>query len=933
MSAQQQTCETNKKKLSNPRIFLARLQEKIASCPSSYLFFCFLVPVVIMFFVYVAMRIHPFGDGSVLTLDLNAQYVYFHEALRNTLCGDGDMLYSFYRNMGGEFMGIYAYYVASPFNILLLLFPQSRILEALLTIILLKVGFCGYTFGYYLNKHTKHPNRPIVVCFSVMYALCAYAVVYQNNIMWMDALILLPLITYGVEQLIRLRKYKLFVITLALALMSNYYIGYMLCLFVVLYFFYYMFSHTKEEINPLREKLHRTKSFARIAGFSALAIAISAFIIFCAYYSLSFGKDEFTRPSWDLNVKTDFLDLFTKFLPGAYDNVRTSGLPYVYCGVLTLILVPVYFMSKKITAREKAASAVFIAIFIISFMASPLDLIWHGFQNPNWLNFRYSFMLSFILLIMAYKGFGNLRAVGDKFVFGVTALLVFCITVCDKIEFDTYLKSDGELDTLKTVWLAVFAAVAFLVMLCLIMRQKNVFKREGLAGILAAIVCIEIFCSSLAYVEKHQKDVGGYTGGAVYTNYTTYVVDLRPIVNDLKEYDSGFYRAEKMSFRKVNDNMALGLRGLSSSTSTLNRETIDFLSYLGYSARSHRSVYDGGTPVSDSLLGIKYLIDSSDQTRLDSMYEKVLSNGKYSAYQNPYALSIAFGVDSSVSDFKMDGNHTSHFNRMNNMVASMLGDKKYPDLFVSVKRSNIERYYQCAQDYQADRITYSPLYEDRTNYMEYTFVAPKSAEYYFHSHLANSQYTETQISVGVMDPESGKTSLKKLGGYLGSDSLGIVTLGTFNEGDTITVRITLGDGSITVLTYPDYIWYLDQEVFEAAFAQLKSNPQFEITEYTERNLKGNIKTEKEAQTIQTTIPYDEGWKVYVDGKEVEIYKTFDALIAFDIDTAGEHTLELKYSPKIYKVGITISVIGLIAFIAICAVDFVILRRRKKQKVG
>ena len=215
--------------------FLYKIQQKIANSQYTYLFFAFLVPAVIMYIVYIALGIHPFGERSVLVLDLNGQYVYFFEALRNFVRGDASLLYSFSRALGGEFLGIYAYYLASPLSYLVALFPTAKMLEALLVIILLKTGLCGVTFGFYLHKNSHNRNKFIIVAFSVMYALCAYAVVYQNNIMWLDALICLPLITYGIEQLIKFGKYKLFVVSLATAIMSNFYMG---CyIFLLLYVF------------------------------------------------------------------------------------------------------------------------------------------------------------------------------------------------------------------------------------------------------------------------------------------------------------------------------------------------------------------------------------------------------------------------------------------------------------------------------------------------------------------------------------------------------------------------------------------------------------------------------------------------------------------------------------------------------------------------
>jgi uncharacterized membrane protein YfhO len=209
-----------------------------------YLCLAFIVPAIIMYIIYLAMEIHPFGDGSVLVLDLNGQYVDFYEALRNFIYGDASLLYSFSRAMGGEFMGMYAYYLASPLSYIVALFPQDMILDALLLIFLIKVGLCGVTFGFYLHKLSKtrlSHNKIAIVTFSILYALSAYCIVHQHNSMWIDAVFWLPLIAFGIEELIKKGHYKLYTVSLSVALMSNFYIGFMLCIFSCVYFLYYYY--------------------------------------------------------------------------------------------------------------------------------------------------------------------------------------------------------------------------------------------------------------------------------------------------------------------------------------------------------------------------------------------------------------------------------------------------------------------------------------------------------------------------------------------------------------------------------------------------------------------------------------------------------------------------------------------------------------------
>ena len=355
----------------------------------SYLAYCFGIPAVLYFLIYLSMGLHPFGNGSVLVLDLNGQYVYFYEALRNAVCGDNSLLYSFARQLGGEFLGIYAYYIASPLSYIVCLFPEGRILEALLCIFLIKAGISGLTMGYYLHKTAARLNRTNVVICSVLYSMCSYAVVQQHNSMWIDALMWLPLLTLGIEELIKNKKYKLYVIMLALTLLSNFYIGYMACIYTAAYFFYYYFSNNEcNRNNPSEEKNHFLKSLIRIGAFSVIAVGISMVIVASAYYSLQFGKNEFSNPNFSFSIRFDIIDFLTKFFPGSYDTVRPEGLPFVYCGVLTLFCVPIYFLSKKFTTREKVFSTGFIAFFVFSFSINTLEMFWHGFQKQNWQNYR-----------------------------------------------------------------------------------------------------------------------------------------------------------------------------------------------------------------------------------------------------------------------------------------------------------------------------------------------------------------------------------------------------------------------------------------------------------------------------------------------------------------------------------------------------------------
>ena len=271
-----------------------KFKNKIFSFLSSnYLLFCFFIPVVFMLALYVlAVRLHPFGDGSVLVLDMNGQYVYYFEAFREAVFGDGSLVYNFSRALGGEFLGIYFYYLASPLSFIVLLFPKEMILDALITMVIIKTGLSGLTFGFYLHKRTEIKNKLSIVLFSALYALCSYAIVYQSNTMWIDAMIWLPIITFAIEELVRKKRFLLYVVSLTVTIVSNFYIGYMVCIYSAMYFVYYCLSHKYDDLNPTGEDKHLLKSFLRFSLYSVLSAAICAFVLVAAYYSLSFGKND-----------------------------------------------------------------------------------------------------------------------------------------------------------------------------------------------------------------------------------------------------------------------------------------------------------------------------------------------------------------------------------------------------------------------------------------------------------------------------------------------------------------------------------------------------------------------------------------------------------------------------------------------------------------
>ncbi len=944
---------TRERKGLHPKRFLKELQQKFRDWQYSYLLFCFLVPVILIALAYIILYIYlvisdPFdppyytGGPTPIVLDLNAQYMYFFEGLRDAVHGDGSLLYSFGRSLGGEFMGIYAYYLASPLSYIVALFPKEHIQEAVFTILLIKTGLSGATFGFYLHKRSKNPRKLSIFIFSMLYALCAYGVVHQNNTMWIDALVWLPLFVYSLENLITRRKYKLYVISLSAILISNYYIGYMVCIFSVLYFCYYYFSKPPQEINPRGERFHFLRTGARFGAFSLISALISAFMLIAAYYSLSFGKTAFSNPSWSLEPKFDILDFLVKLLPGSFDTVEPIGLPFIYCGILTLILIPIYFTLKKISLREKLASGALIAVFLISFIVNPIDLIWHGFSAPNWLNGRYSFIFCFILLVLAYKAFCNLKAVSDKFILGICGFLLLFVAVAEKFEMQSFINANKTFNfngsiisgkmlwSIGCIWVSVFFIVLLGVLLCSKIRlKKRKKKRSAVTAIIAAVVSAELLLNSVVCFLWFDEDVMFSS----YDSYQDHLNELRPVVSQVTDLDKGFYRMEKTYHRTNNDNMALGLKGITSSTSTLNQKAIDFIDYMGYNGRGHLTYYNGGTPFADSLLGIKYVIDTEGSKRFDNSYDELeqIKSESYNVYKNPYALSLAYGVNSAINRFEMvDKNgkatHSTFFSRYNDLAQAMLGSSSEENIFRSVHL--VETI-----PLDCEEKTLSGLRKQYTAGSEtegaiiFSYVATYSGDYYFYVPVSTSNPIKASFE------RNTETVYERIE-FFGNNSDHILHAGTYEKGDRILITLEFPkESSISFRQDIPYLWNLDAEAYNSCMTRLINGPQFKIdSDSVDDHLTGTISTAVKDQMILTTIPFDEGWTVYVDGKEVKTYETLGALMAFDIQTSGDHTLEMKYFPDCYKLGLIFSVAGISIFVLLCAAEFVLKRTVLKNRI-
>ena len=843
-------------------------------------FYAFLIPAVLMFSVYAAFGCYPFGDNSVLVLDLNGQYVYYYEAMRNAFWGHGSMFYSWSRNLGGEMMGIFAYYLASPFSIIVMLLPKSFILETILIMQLCKLGACGVTFAYYLKK-SKRTGDYTTIIFSTLYAMMAYAVVQLMDPMWIDGLIYLPLIIYGTEKLIDEGKKLRFIIPLALMFMANFYIGWMVGFFTFLYFVVYLFFSKKEEDISTKGLISTSIKF----GVSTIiSIMCAAAILLPVYYSLKLGKLEFTTPDFSLKPQFVLFNFFTKLLPESYDTVRNEGLPFVYCGTLTLFMIPLYFTNNNIEMRKKVGNGVLLTSVLLSMYLSTVDIAWHGFQVPNWLPYRYSFVFSFVMLVMAAEAFERIEGVSYKQLGATFAGLLLYVLYVDTQKFK-------YLETTQGIWFSLICIVGFAMLLYHYKRHYNV---KSIPLIILVLVVGELFGGSLQTLESVNKDVVY----SKHSSYENYIQDGREIIDAIEKKDNSFYRTEKTFYRTVNDPLAYGMKGITHSSSTLNAGPINFLYNLGYTSGGHYVKYKGDTLLTDAILGIKYVITKDKYVHYDT---SILSQDGMTVYQNPNALSVGYMVNKSIKDLKIE--HNNPFVNQNKLLSAMVSDK-YVEYFkpITVNDTKFENVQSTPSGIDTK---YTPIVKGQNAHIEFLMDVPTDDLIYMY--LPSSYVVGRQMNIWV--------NKNFLDYYYETDDYCIKTLGKFNSGESLSVIATIVKDEAYMKD--QWFYYLDQKKFEEDISKLKQG-QLNVTKYSDTYIEGNV-TAADGQVLFTTIPYEPGWTIKVDGKKVEPIKLADALIGIDVP-AGQHQITMSFFPKGLKLGLIISFIGILLVVVVAILE-------------
>ncbi len=873
---------------------------------------------LIMLVVYYCYDLIPFGDKTILRMDLYHQYgPLFAEFYERVMNGDS-FLYSWTSGGGGTFLGNFFNYLSSPFAIIMLLVGHKNMPEAIAIMILLKAVTASFTFSHFITKKYKPELSPIISAFGVLYACSGYFIAYYWNVMWIDSFYLFPLVMLGIDKIIKERKISLYIISLTLTFLSNYYMAYMVCIFSIIFFifaFFTEYSFTETYLGKLKEREKGVKNFfswgfnnlrnsrffdsgVLFAFSSVMSACISAFALLPVYFVLK--NCSATSGTFPEEFKTYFtvFDFLANHLAFLDPTIRSSGedvLPNIYCGILPILLVPLFIFSNRITAKEKILSCGVLGIMFMSCYTNYLNYIWHGFHFPNDLPYRFSYMYSFLLLIFAFRAFTFINEYTKRQLIGVSTATIFFIILVQEIGSKNFSE------------VGVWISVAFIIIYCLAL---GILKNDQYPKIAAAAL---ILCSCCA--EYIVSNTNNYSMDQPKSNFVNDYDDFQIVKDRLDETEEKeIYRMELTTLRARMDPSWYYYNGVSTFSSMAYEKVSNMQYHLGmFSNYINSYTYNRQTPVYNAFFALDYIVDNDVANKAgmnENYYERLFSKDKYTAYKNIFSLPIAFRVNEDIEFWSHDNSNPFEVQSALFEAATGINDIFYDIELDKITTNSSTCNYESYGD--SGCYPYTVTGDEADASLTYDLIVKESGNAYIYYKTGAS--TVDRITVTLSDGTAISQPI--------DSKPYILDLGYLEKGEKISVYAPVKNGG-SGYTYL-YAVTLNDSSFTDGYKQLKKD-SMNIEIFEETKIKGTINPEEDG-IIYTSVNYDTGWSVYLDGEKVkkdDIVAIGDALLGIRV-TKGEHTLEMKYMPDGLLLGASISVLALLTLLFLLYL--------KKQKV-
>lgn len=824
----------------------------------------FIIPLVIMFGVYLSQGIYWNSDTSPLLGDGFHQYVIFDLNLRNILHGSDSLFYTFTSGLGLNFYALSSYYLGSFLSPLVYFFDVSSMPDAVYLSTLLKFGLIGLSTFFSLSKLFKNIPTPLRLALSTSYALMSFTVSQLEIKTWLDVFILIPLILNGLHLLITEKKRILYFTSLSILFIQNYYFGYMTALFLVVWYFCQLSWDFKS----------RKYSFLDFFLTSLLAGLTSFIMTLPTLFDLRTHGEKLTAIT---KIKTDaswYLDLFAKQFIGAFDTTKYGSIPMIFVGLLPFILTIVFFTLKSIKFHVKLCYATLLIIIIASFYLEALDLFWQGMHAPNMFLHRYAWIFSTLLIYISAEVFNRVKDIKLwNVLFSITLLLSGYLAT---IYFKNHYSFLTKLNILLTL---EFLVVYLLLLLALI---KKLISPKIFSILILIFTISEISFNTSSQLNGITKE----WGFASRSTYDKDIPSMEAILEYTKQQPDTFTRTEKLQTQTGNDSMKFNYNGISQFSSVRNRSASTTLDKLGFksSGTNLNLRYANNTIIADSLFGISYNISEAypDKYGFHPSYQK----DNLTLYKNQFALPITFATQSLYKDVTFNDHTLDNQTQFLNQIAGLNEEYFYP----------IDHHTDSGDSVVNLNGTDT---EDAT--ISYSIEVPDNSQVYLSMTKLNfSNDKKKQVDIIVNGEKKSFTT---------DNAFTFFNLGYTDHKQTFDIQVKFPGNAQVSFESPTF-YRLDTKKYTEAIAKIKENP-VEVSSYKNKVIV-NYKVKNET-SIFFTIPYDQGWSAYQNGKKLQIQQAQTGFMKIDVPE-GEGNITLSFIPKGFIAGASCSLIAIIVFI-------------------
>lgn len=853
----------------------------------------FIVPWIIAIVQSFVMDTWLTGNGSFLTGDTSQQLVPFAYELWEKVHSGDSFLYTWNLAAGCDFNAVTAYFL-SPFTLLFLIFPKSWIPNMMQIIMILKWAFTSFTMVYFFYN-TKHNilsvNKKIVSLFLGMaFALGNGIVNNLHYIQFGDIMICFPLVLLLIEEMVEKKHWKRYYLLLTFCIISNAYMSFSMCLFLIMWFVMQLNKNTTE----------KWKKFFVFAGSSVLAALTSVFIVLPSVV-ISQERLQTTDMNYAMAYITGILLTPVKFIKQLFmfSNIFPPQKiePNIYFSVIGVVLVFLFVFIKIGRKRKTYMSVVFI-LLTASFFIGALSIIWHLFNVPNGVYHRFSYIYNFMTLFIVLYVLIHLEDIKILHILLVGILCIFGF-VYTFLGIDTY-------SSFVTYLVTIMVLVLYLMLLFLYCKKSITYK--GIVMVVCIIGILEVVTnagysfriynsSSYSKTDENFMYAKELSEMAIDMNAGERVTAANTISNvnllSDKPSASGFVSSLNGRFQYLYDRLGMGVNG-----------------DVEYSVK-------GASPLVNLMMNVRYGIGCDEMDFADA--ELVKEKGDYQLYKMKRLASLGYMVDSDILNWDISSKPC--FDIQNSFVEITVGGSP---IF-----TRVEPKLECT-DIKGNVIERDEHYEKNGAYV-YNCTTLFGNEY-------DSIQTEFEVEED-MDLYMFSYSIFNAGLYIFVDDemqhrdsrsfrQGTYHLGNVKKGQKITI-VALADEYIGKDV--DLLWFLrfakfDEEAYAKSYEKLSKNV-YNIEVMESDYVKGFIHADEDG-IMMTSIQAVDGFTVLVDGVEVPYETIGGAMIGVPL-TAGDHIVEFKYRTPHLTFGIVISACAFSLFLLICLFSW----KRKKSSVS